>query len=101
MLFEGRYKTQGYFQYVLHLFSVPSFIFSKNGTGLVLAYPLSNAGHVLRRLDLSYLTHHRPIVRGNTITRKLNSAQWRKWQLSFGPVLINGRCIGYMLPDDS
>ena len=31
MLFEGRYKTQDYFQYFLHLFSVPTFIFSKNG----------------------------------------------------------------------
>ena len=31
MLFEGRYKTQDYFQYFFHLFSVPSFIFSKNG----------------------------------------------------------------------
>ena len=39
MLFEGRYKTQNYFRYFLHLFSVPSFIFSKNGSGLILAYP--------------------------------------------------------------
>ena len=28
MLFEGHYKTQGYFRYFLHLFSVPSVIFS-------------------------------------------------------------------------
>ena len=34
MLFEGGYKTQDYFRYFLHLFSVPSFIFSKNGRGL-------------------------------------------------------------------
>ena len=27
MLFEGRYKTQDYFRYFLHLFSTPSFIF--------------------------------------------------------------------------
>ena len=33
MLFEGRYKTQDYFRYFLHLFSVPSFIFSKNWRG--------------------------------------------------------------------
>ena len=39
MLFEGRYKTQDYFRYFLHLFSVPSFIFSKNGRRLILAYP--------------------------------------------------------------
>ena len=39
MLFEGRYKTQDYFRYFLHLFSVPSFIFSKNGRGLILVYP--------------------------------------------------------------
>ena len=29
MLFEGRYKTQDYIRYFLHLFSVPSFIFEK------------------------------------------------------------------------
>ena len=39
MLFEDRYKIQDYFRYFLHLFSVPSFIFSKNGRGLILAYP--------------------------------------------------------------
>ena len=39
MLFEGRNITQDYFRYFLHLFSVPSFIFSKNGSGLILAYP--------------------------------------------------------------
>ena len=31
MLFDGLYKTQDYFRYFLHLFSVPSFIFSKDG----------------------------------------------------------------------
>ena len=36
MLFEGWYKTQDYFRYFLHLFSVPSFIFSKNKVGLFL-----------------------------------------------------------------
>ena len=30
--------------------------------------PLSCAGHVLRKLDLSYLTHHRPLVWGDGIT---------------------------------
>ena len=30
MLFEGRYKTQNYYQTFLHLFSVPSFIFPEN-----------------------------------------------------------------------
>ena len=39
MLFEGRYKTQDYFRYFLHLFSIPSFIFPKNGRGLILVYP--------------------------------------------------------------
>ena len=39
MLFQGRYNTQDYFRYFLHLFSVPSFIFSKNGNGLILLYP--------------------------------------------------------------
>ena len=37
--FEARHKTQDYFRHFLHLFSVPSFIFSKNGRGLILAYP--------------------------------------------------------------
>ena len=36
MLFEVRYKTQDYFRYFLHLFSPPSFIFSKNGRGVFL-----------------------------------------------------------------
>ena len=60
-------------------------------------------GHVLRRLDLSNLTHHRPLVRGNDYAL-ISSAQWRnKWPLSFTfwPVLINGWCIGYILADDS
>ena len=39
MLFEGLYKTQNYFRYFLHLFSVPSFIFSKNGRRLIFASP--------------------------------------------------------------
>ena len=39
ILFEGRYKIQDRFRYFLHLFSVPSFIFSKNERGLILAYP--------------------------------------------------------------
>ena len=34
MLFEGRYKTHDYFD----IFFIPSFIFSKNGKGLILAY---------------------------------------------------------------
>ena len=33
MLFEGRYKTQDYFRYFLHLFSVPSFIFFEKRKG--------------------------------------------------------------------
>ena len=42
MLFNGRYKTLDYFRYFPHLFSVPLFIFSKNGKGgegAILAYP--------------------------------------------------------------
>ena len=39
MHFGDRYKTQDYFRYFVHLFSVPSFIFSKNGRELILAYP--------------------------------------------------------------
>ena len=38
ILFEGRYKTD-YFRYFLHLFSVPSFIFSKNGRGAYSCLP--------------------------------------------------------------
>ena len=41
MLFEGRYKAQDYFRYFLHLFSVQSFIFSRNVRGLILDYPQS------------------------------------------------------------
>ena len=36
--FEGRYQTQDFFRYFFHSFSVPSFIFSKNGRGVILAY---------------------------------------------------------------
>ena len=37
---------------------------------VVRQWSLSCAGHVLRRLDLSYLTHHRPLVWGDChITR--------------------------------
>ena len=36
MLFKGRCKIQDYFRYFLQLFSVPSFIFSINGKGLIL-----------------------------------------------------------------
>ena len=43
MLFEGGYKTQDYFRYFLHLFSVPSFIFSKNGRGAYSCLPLKNS----------------------------------------------------------
>ena len=57
-------------------------------------------GHGLRRLYLSNMTHHVPYLHYYAL---ISSAQWRKWLLSFtfGPVLINGRCIGYMLADDS
>ena len=37
-LSEGRCKTQDYFRYFLHLFSVPS-LSSKNERELILAYP--------------------------------------------------------------
>ena len=39
MLFEGLYKTQDFFRYFLYSFSVPSFIFSKNRMGVIVAYP--------------------------------------------------------------
>ena len=71
----------------------------KIGTCLIIVL----TGHVLRRLDLSNMTHHRPVVRGKYYALR-SSAQWRKkWLLSFtfGPVLINGQCIGYMLADES
>ena len=31
--------------------------------------PIVLTGHGVRRLDLSNMTHHRPLVRGNNITR--------------------------------
>ena len=39
MLFEGRYKTRLFSIFFFHLFSFPSFIFSKNRRGLILVYP--------------------------------------------------------------
>ena len=39
MIFEGRYKTQDYFQYFLHLFSVPSFIFLEKWKGAYSCLP--------------------------------------------------------------
>ena len=50
MLFEGRYKTQDYFRYFLHLFPVPSFICSKNEMGLILAYPSKDSLNYLLSL---------------------------------------------------
>ena len=43
-------------------------------------------GHVLRKLDLSNMTHHRPLVRGDGYAL-ISSAQWRKngyYHLHFG-----------------
>ena len=34
--FRGSIQKKDYFRYFLHLFSVPSFIFSENGRGLIL-----------------------------------------------------------------
>ena len=42
--------------------------------------------HVLRRLDLSNMTHHRPLVRGDDYAL-ISSAQWIKnssYDLHFG-----------------
>ena len=39
MFCESRYKTQDYFQYFLHLFSVPSLIFSKKLKGALFCLP--------------------------------------------------------------
>ena len=43
-------------------------------------------GHVLRRLDLSNIKHHRPLVRGDDYALR-RSAQWKKngyYHLHFG-----------------
>ena len=69
---------------------------------LLVLYLIILIGHVLRRLDLSNMTHHRPLVRRKYYAL-ISSAQWRnKWQLSFtfGLVLLNDWCIGYMQADD-
>ena len=60
-------------------------------------------GHVLRRLDLSNMTHHRPLVRGKYYALISSELSGEKWLLllTFWPVLINGWCIGYMLAEDS
>ena len=62
--------------------------------------PTVLTGHVLRRLDLSNMTHHRLLVRGDDYAL-ISELSGEKWLLSFtfGPASINGRCIGYILPD--
>ena len=59
-------------------------------------------GHVLQRLDLSNMMHHRPLVGGDDSALISSELSGEKWLLSFtfGPVLINGQCIGYMLAED-
>ena len=56
---------------------------------------LSCAGHVLRRFDLSYMTHHSPLPWGKVAMEKMSVIN------TSGPVLINGQCICYMLVDHS
>ena len=60
-------------------------------------------GHLLWRLDLSNVTHHRPLVRGDDYVLISCELSGEKWLLSFTfwPVLINGWYIGCMLADDS
>ena len=45
-------------------------------------------GHVLRRLDLSNMIHHRPLVRGDDSVLISSELSGEKWLLSFtfGPV---------------
>ena len=56
MLFEGRYKKHDYFQYFLHLFSVPSFIFSKNvkGEGVYSCLPSKDSLNYSLKDDFTY-----------------------------------------------
>ena len=54
------------------------------------------ACQILRRFDLSHMTHPSSQVRGNVSIEKMAIII-----ITFGPVLINGRCIGYMLANDS
>ena len=44
---------------------------------------------------LSYMTHHSPCFGGKEAMEKMAIIN------KFGPVLINGHCIGYMLADHS
>ena len=55
---------------------------------------MSCAGHVLRRFDLSYLTHHRPLVWGDCSIRD-NKVAMEKMAIinTFGHVLIDDRCM--------
>ena len=51
-------------------------------------YTIVLTGQVLRRSDLSNMTHHRPVVMGNDYAL-ISSAQWRKknepyYHLHFG-----------------
>ena len=45
--------------------------------------PIVFTGHVLRRLDLSNMTHHRPLVRGKYYALISSELSGEKWLLSF------------------
>ena len=74
-------------------------IAGKKGTGnSLLSKSRCLAGHVLRRLDLSYMTH-----RPSPMPWK-SRAYFEAISLlprHVGAVLVNGQCIGYMLAENS
>ena len=66
-----------------------------------LCSPLS-AHIIFFRDDLSYMEHHSPYFEGIAVLHT-NKLAMEKMAIinTFGPVLINGQCIGYILPDRS
>ena len=63
---------------------------SKNGGRSYLKVVIVYAWHILRRSDLSYMTHYSPLFWGKVTMEKMPIFS------AFGPVLKNGRCVGYI-----
>ena len=65
MLFEGRYKTQDYFQTFLRLFSVPSFYLSEKRKGAYSCLPSKDSSII------HYLHSKDGFIYGHSILHKM------------------------------